>query len=204
VAPALFRLLNRVYVIELDRAAGRRRDPRIPWVYVGSTARSPEERLAQHLRGYKSARLVKRHALRLRPDLYEDLGNFRGAKTACRAETARAGELAACGFVAHCDGTSHGKGSADWEEWGAERLASVGSHLDAAIAELYESSFSPLDRQRCAQLLHGELGFWVADYIDQLDPPPSYGLFAHVRIDALLERIKSQVRVLGLDAVRRV
>jgi hypothetical protein len=183
---------SRVYVIELERAAGRRRDPRIPWVYVGSSARTPEERFAQHRRGYKSARLVKRYALRLRPDLYEDLDTFRGSKTACRAETERARELAACGFVAHSEGVSHGRRSGDWEEWDAERLAPVVSHVDAAAAELAESSFKPLSAHQCAQLLRGELGFWVADYIDQLDPPPSYGLFAHVKLDALRERIESQ------------
>jgi hypothetical protein len=179
---------KRVYVIELDRAAGRRRDPRIPWVYVGSSARSPEERFAQHERGYKSARLVKRFGLRLRPDLYEDLEPFRGSKKACAAEKARARELAECGFIAHCDGTSYGRRSGYWEEWGAERLEPVLDHVDAAIAELIESSFKPLEPLRCAQLLHRELGFWVADYIDQLDPPPAYGRFAHVELDAQLQR----------------
>ena len=183
---------SRVYVIELERAAGRRRDPRIPWVYVGSSARSPEERLRQHRRGYKSSGLVKRFALRLRPDLYEDLGPFKGSKIARRAETERAKELAACGFVAHSDGTSYGRGEGDWEEWGTERLSEVATRVDAAAAELAESSFKPLSPLQCAQLLRGELGFWVADYIDQLDPPPSYGLFAHIRLDALREWIESQ------------
>jgi len=32
-------MAKRVYVIELDAEAARRRDPRIPWVYVGSTGR---------------------------------------------------------------------------------------------------------------------------------------------------------------------
>jgi hypothetical protein len=160
---------------------------------VGSSARSPEERFAQHRRGYKSARIVKRHALRLRPDLYEDLGSFRGSKTACRAEKRRARELADCGFIAHCDGTSYGAREGDWSEWDAERLEPVLSHVDRAIAELHESSFRPLSALVCAQLLRGELGFWVADYIDQLDPPPSYGLFAHVRTDALLDRVESQL-----------
>ena len=183
---------SRVYVIELDRSAGRRRDPRIPWVYVGSSARSPEERFEQHLRGYKSARLVKRHALRLRPDLYEDLGSFRGSKTACRAEKRRARELADCGFVAHCDGISYGKREGDWSEWDAQRLEPVLHHVDAAAAELNDSSFKPLSPLQCTRLLHGEPGFWVADHIDQLDPPPSYGLFAHVQLNALLERVESK------------
>jgi hypothetical protein len=190
---------KRVYVIELDRATGRRRDPRIPWVYVGSSARSPEARFEQHLRGYKSARLVKRHALRLRPDLYEDLGSFRGSKKACAAEKKRARELADCGFVAHSDGISYGSREGDWSEWDAERLEPVLSHVDAAIAELHESSFRPLSAHQCAQLLRGELGFWVADYIDQLDPPPSYGLFAHVGVDALLDLIGPREEYLSVQ-----
>ena len=183
---------KRVYVIELDRAAGRRRDPRIPWVYVGSSARSPEQRFAQHERGYKSARLVKRFGLRLRPDLYEDLDPIRGSKKACAAEKKRARELADCGFVAHCDGTSYGIREGDWSEWDAERLEPVLAHVDAAVDELNESAFKPLEPVRCAQLLRGELGFWVADYIDQLDPPPAYGQFAHVGLEALLERVESE------------
>jgi hypothetical protein len=179
---------SRVYVIELERAAGKRRDPRIPWVYVGSSARTPEQRFEQHREGYRSARLVKRFALRLRPDLYEDLPAFPGSRTACRAELERAHELAACGFVAHCDGTSYGKGEAEWTEWDAEQLDEVAGHVDETARKVFESAFKPLDADRCARLLHGEHGFWVPEYIDQADPPPGYGLFAHVRLDVLWER----------------
>jgi hypothetical protein len=189
---------SRVYVIELDRGAGRRRDPRLPWVYVGSSARSPERRFEQHRDGYKSSGLVKRFALRLRPDLYEDLPAFPGSKTACAAERERARELAACGFVAHSDGVSHGKGEGEWVEWGRERLEPVISHVDAAAAELAESSFSALTAGRCAALLHGEHGFWVQDFIDPGDPPPAYGLFAHVRLDALEARIAALAASGGL------
>lgn len=182
---------SRVYVIELERAAGKRRDPRLPWVYVGSSARKPEERFDQHRRGYKSARLVKRFALRLRPDLYEDLPAFPGSKTACRAEKERARELADCGFVAHCDGVSYGRDEADWTEWDAERLEPLAEHVDEAAAQLFESSYKPLDADRCARLLHGEHGFWVPEYLDQDDPPPGYGLFPHVRLDALRERAET-------------
>ena len=179
---------SRVYVIELDLAAGKRRDPRIPWVYVGSSARSPEQRMEQHRRGYKSARLVKRFGLRLRPDLYADLGSFKGSKTACAAEKERAKELAASGFVAHCDGISYGKDEADWAEWDAERLEPVAELVDEAAIQLYESSFKPMTAERCARLLHGERGFWVPEFIDQMDPPPGYGLFAHVRLEVLERR----------------
>ena len=179
---------SRVYVIELDRAAGRRRDPRIPWVYVGSSARPPERRFEQHLDGYKSSGLAKRFAVRLRPDLYEDLPAFPGSRTAARAERERARELADCGFVAHSDGVSYGKGEADWTEWDLERLEPVIGHLDAAAGRLSESSFAPLDPELTARLLHGEQGFWLARFLDPLDPPPEYGMFAHASLAALTER----------------
>ena len=184
---------SRVYVIELDRGAGRRREPRIPWVYVGSSAREPAIRFDQHVRGYKSSGLVKRYALRLRPDLYEDLAPIRGSRAALAAERDRAAELAAAGFVAHSDGVSHGRDDPRWAEWGGARLDLVGEHFAAAAAELRESSFAPLDPAHCAALLHGERGFWVADFIDPADPPPAYGLFSHVRLDALEERAAARM-----------
>ncbi len=175
----------RVYVVELAYGAGPRRDPRIPWVYVGSSARDAEIRLAQHQRGYKSSRLVKRHALRLRPDLYEDLEPLRTSKEGVRAEEARARELAGCGFVAHSDGTSFGEGSGDWTEWDEERIRRVVGHVESAVFELTEAAFEPLSAADCARLLHGERGFWVERYLDTGDPPPSYGMFPHVRLDVL-------------------
>ncbi len=193
VAPRTYR----VYVIELAPAAGRRRDPRIPWVYVGSSARDAEIRLAQHRRGYKSSGLVKRFALDLRPDLYEDLEPLRSSRLACEAEEARARELARAGFVAHSDGTSYGLGELDWAEWDASRLEPVICHLDAAIDELAGCSFEPPDPVTCACLLHGERGFWVADYLDQDDPPPAYGRFAHVRLDVLEARVGASLSFRG-------
>ena len=182
---------SHVYVIELSAKAGRRRDPRIPWVYVGSSAREPETRFEQHRRGYKSSGLVRRFAVRLRPDLYTDLEPFRGSTTARHAELARARELARCGFVAHSDGTSHGVDGGDWKEWGERRLTPIGPHVDAAAAELIESAFEPLDPEVCARLLYGERGFWVSDYLDPEDPPPSYGLFPHVSLEALQNRVSA-------------
>jgi hypothetical protein len=189
LARSLSRIPSRVYVIELDRGAGHRRDPRIPWLYVGSTGRRPETRFEQHKRGYKSAGIVKRHWRRLRPELYEDLPAFRRSGEALEAELERARELAGCGFIAHCDGTSYGKEGGDWTEWGRERLEPVIGHLDAAIAELAECSFEPLSPDRCADLLHGVRQFWVRDCIDQEDPPPAYSRFSHVRRDVLLGRV---------------
>jgi hypothetical protein len=182
---------RRIYVIELARGAGRRRDPRIPWVYVGSSARDPEIRFAQHRRGYRSAGIVKRHALRLRPDLYEDLAPVRSSAAALEAELGRARELAGAGFVAHSDGVSHGLGDPRWEEWDEVRLAPVADRVGEAVMQLRDSAFEPLDPVRCAELLHGERGFWVDSYLDPADPPPAYGMFAHVRLDVLTRRAEA-------------
>lgn len=194
-------MASRVYVIELSSAAGRRRDQRIPWVYVGSSAREPAIRFAQHARGYRSSGIVKRFALRLRPDLYEDLPGFRGSRAAQAAEVERARELAGAGFVAHCDGTSYGRQGGVWTEWDAERLEPVVHLADAAARELLDSAFAPLDPERCVALLRGERGFWVDDFLDPADPPPAYGLFAHVSEEALRPRVAAAVAAGGSPAL---
>ncbi len=64
----------KVYVIELDEHAplpsslGTRR----PFLYVGITFNTPERRFEIHKRGGRTAsRIVFKHGVRLRPDLYE-------------------------------------------------------------------------------------------------------------------------------------
>jgi hypothetical protein len=182
-------MARRVYVIELDREAGRRRDPRLPWLYVGSSSRSPEERFDQHRRGYKSAGIVKRHGARLRPELYEDLEPVRSSRAAVAAEQRRARELADCGFIAHSDGVSYGEREGDWSAWDAERLSRVANRVHDAAEQLTAAAFQPLDPARCARLLHGEIGFWVSAYLDPVDPPPGYGMFAHADLEALEAQI---------------
>ena len=184
----------RVYVIELEFGAGPRRDARIPWVYVGSSARDPELRLAQHKRGYRSSGLVKRFALRLRPDLFEDLEPLTSSKLGVEAEMERARELAACGFVAHSDGTSYGKGVGTWQEWDVDRLRPIARHVDNAARDLTEAAFEPLEATDCARLLYGERGFWVERFLDPGDPPPAYGLFPHVQLRALERVARANVR----------
>jgi hypothetical protein len=56
------------YVIELDDGVGPR-DSAEPWVYVGQSSRTPEERFAQHLAGFRASRSVRKHGVCLRPDL---------------------------------------------------------------------------------------------------------------------------------------
>lgn len=44
-----------------------------PCVYVGRTVRSPEERLDQHIKGYKASRYVKKYGVKLLPELYKGI-----------------------------------------------------------------------------------------------------------------------------------
>lgn len=71
----------RVYVIELDdskrKAAGK------PAVYVGQTAKTPEERFTQHLAGIRASRHVRDHGVRLKPRLYQ---GYASVKTRQEAE----------------------------------------------------------------------------------------------------------------------
>ncbi|HJM88951.1 MAG TPA: hypothetical protein QF624_04895 [Dehalococcoidia bacterium] len=62
-----------VYVVELDRAATKVHESSLPPVYVGMTGLTPEERFANHKRGHKAARVVRRYGVRLLPALYEHL-----------------------------------------------------------------------------------------------------------------------------------
>ena len=71
----------RLYVIELDDAVCKRTTCASqfsgkPHVYVGETAKSPEERFAEHLAGVRSVRVGREFGVRLRPRLYRSRGPF--------------------------------------------------------------------------------------------------------------------------------
>ena len=67
---------------------------------------------------------------------------------------------------------------------GGRRIGRVDEVADPEAAIPVEQ----LDAGRCAELLHGDRGFWVSDFIDPADPPPAYGRFAHVSLTALRNR----------------
>ena len=73
---------HNVYVILLNDEAlkdrgllrrNRQRDATKPCVYVGMTGLPVDHRFENHRNGYKSARIVERHGVRLLPELYEHL-----------------------------------------------------------------------------------------------------------------------------------
>jgi hypothetical protein len=86
-----------VYVIELDDAVGPRAQHDRECLYVGQTVHSREERFEQHKRGHKSSRFVRKHGLRLRPDLYPE-GDLRTRKDAETAEAEWAKVLESRGY----------------------------------------------------------------------------------------------------------
>ncbi len=70
---------HNIYVIELSQEVLKNRkfkeaNPDYisgkPLAYVGMTSRTPEERFEQHKTGYKSARLVRKFGVRLKPRQY--------------------------------------------------------------------------------------------------------------------------------------
>src|SRR5438874_11706815 len=75
-------LHHNVYVVLLSRAALKdrsilqrnpERDPNKPCVYVGMTGLPVDHRFENHKNGYKAARLVRKYAVRLMPELYAHL-----------------------------------------------------------------------------------------------------------------------------------
>ena len=95
-----------VYVILLDEAArkerggsrsNRHRDSAKPCVYVGMTGLPIDHRFENHRNGYKSARVVQRHGVRLLPELYQHL-NPMPFEAAAQMEKDLAEDLRAEGY----------------------------------------------------------------------------------------------------------
>ena len=94
-----------VYVILLDDAVAKHpsilrlnptRDPLKPCVYVGMTGLPVDHRFENHKNGYKSAWVVKKHGVRLMPELYEHL-NPMPSEAAAQMEMELAEDLRAEG-----------------------------------------------------------------------------------------------------------
>ena len=80
------------------RAVNPDRDPKKPCVYVGMTGLAPEERFANHKAGMKDAPLVKRHGIRLLPELYAHL-NPMPFEAAAQMEKDLADDLRRAGYT---------------------------------------------------------------------------------------------------------
>ncbi len=97
--PRAPRRFYRVYVIELHPSACRRAPRGATCVYVGETADTPEERFAEHLRGHRASRVVKRYGVRLRPDIYRLFPLARPREESRRLEAKVAERLRLQGYV---------------------------------------------------------------------------------------------------------
>lgn len=96
-----------VYVVSLDPIVSTqpsvlrlnpKRDPARPCVYVGMTGLSVEQRFQNHKDGYKAARVVQKHGIRLLPELFAHL-NPMPFEAAAQMEKDLAEDLRAQGYT---------------------------------------------------------------------------------------------------------
>lgn len=80
------------------RAENPKRNSKKPCVYVGMTGLTPEERFANHKAGIKAASVVKRHGVRLLPELFAHLNPMPYA-AAVQMERDLAEDLRRLGFT---------------------------------------------------------------------------------------------------------
>lgn len=85
--------LRRVYVVLLDVTTHDK-----TWLYVGQTGVQIPLRFRQHLAGYRSSRWVKKHGVRLTPELYELVPPFESVEQSEAAERVFAEQLEQAGF----------------------------------------------------------------------------------------------------------
>lgn len=89
-------LFKEVMCIKRFRVKNPNSNPEKSCFYVGMTGLSPEERFANHKRGYKGNYYVRKYGIGLRPDIYEDF-NPMSYEDAGKIEYILASELRAAG-----------------------------------------------------------------------------------------------------------
>lgn len=87
---------HRVYVVLLEDPTGDGRDG----YYVGMSGLTPEERFANHKRGYKSAHVVRKHGVALAWEWFADIPSM-SYKEAALAEPTLADDLRDLGFLVY-------------------------------------------------------------------------------------------------------
>ena len=91
-------IIYTVYVVNLSDTTGPRKNPK-PWVYVGQTRLSPEERLRRHLEGHRTAsKWVHKHGVDLNRELMRGVPQTRFRQDAEHLEKQHAARLEAAGF----------------------------------------------------------------------------------------------------------
>ena len=185
----------RVYVIQLRATAGPRDYRRLPWLYVGQSSKSPEDRFAQHLRGgLYASRVVCRHGWRLRPELYEDLPSYDSQILALAAERKRAERLRDAGHAVRSNGEWERAPGHALKPFTREELEPiVDTHLDRAIFSVVTRIAAPVTSEVCARILHGD-GAHEATSRIPLGGLYDYGSFAHAGLDVLLGRVNELIR----------
>ncbi len=97
-----------VYVIELDPKVLKIKKLKqenpgyiqgMQCLYVGQSAKKPEERFEQHKKGYKANKYAKKYGRRLRPELYEKYNPITTREKAEAMEERLANKLRTRGYA---------------------------------------------------------------------------------------------------------
>lgn len=196
-----------VYVIQLAKAAGPRQDRRLPWLYVGQSAKSPEERFAQHKRAddYFYSEAVRDHGLFLRPDLYCDLPRVQGRWEAERMERERADLLAGAGYTVRSNGERAHVAPENRNLFDAERAQAAIDHIDQALFCILAAIGHPISSELLLGLLWNEQSGPVQSLAVE-KPSQVYGRFGHVEQSVLDDRLRTLIkcRILQRDGSGRV
>ena len=86
------------YVVDLVDENGTRLRKGLPWVYVGQTAKTPEERYRQHKAGIKASKWVKNYGVGLNPELMKSHLPLRTQMESLTFERFRATQLTFTGY----------------------------------------------------------------------------------------------------------
>lgn len=183
-----------VYVIQLAKAAGPRQDPRLPWLYVGQSAKSPEERFAQHKRAddYYYSKAVRDHGLFLRPDLYCDLPRIPGRWEAERMERERADLLARAGYTVRSNGERAHVAPEDRILFDAELARPAIDYIDQALFCILAGIGRPISDEMLLGLLWNEQSKPVQSLAVE-NPNQAYGRFGHVETSVLDDRLRALI-----------
>ena len=96
--PKSFRIC---YVIELSEETGKKSDladSTLPWIYVGETSKTAEQRFEAHLAGKSASKWVRKYGVRLLPELFEDQPILRSQVESKSYEAWLAASLEANGY----------------------------------------------------------------------------------------------------------
>lgn len=183
-----------VYVVQLNKSAGPRQDRRLPWLYVGQSAKSPEERLAQHLEGGSfSSAAVSAYGEFLRPDLYCDLPRVWERDQAERMELERAKLLSSAGYTVRSNGERAFVPVERRVLFDAAMMEAAIDYVDQATFSILARMGRPMSPDDLVRVLWNDGAEKVIAAVQPELPLPEMGRFGHVEPGVLRARLSHLV-----------